>query len=168
MNWPKPWVDLIRPNGSPLGQDALIVATKKCVKQGCEVAETCAVGAEASVPEPTPKRTRTKSKAAPRKRPNLEIPAQPELSAEPPGELPAASEVPVPSVHASSVCLAKPNLGDVHWHKQDSNILDGRESLFLKVWDVVSSFRRPKSETRPVPAKKQAVEDDDLYSNLFK
>jgi hypothetical protein len=33
---------------------------------------------------------------------------------------------------------------------------------------VVSSFRRPKSETRPVPAKKQAVEDDDLYSNLFR
>jgi hypothetical protein len=144
------------------------VATKKCVKQGCKVAETCAVGAEASVPVPTPKRNRARSKAASRKQPEVEKSAQPELIAEPPGELPSASEALAPSVLASSLCSAQPNLGEVHWHKQGSNILDGRESLFLKVWDVVSSFRRPKFETRPQPVKKQAVEDDDLYSDLFK
>jgi hypothetical protein len=142
------------------------VATKKCVKQGCEVAETCAAGAAISVP--TPKRTRTRSKAASRKRPDVEKSAQPELSAEPPGEVPSASEALAPTALASSLCSAKPNLGEVHWHKQDSNILDGRESLFLKVWDVVSSFRRPKFEPRPQPAKRQTVEDNDLYSDMFK
>jgi hypothetical protein len=167
MSWPKPWVDLIKPSGSPLGQDASIVATKKCAKQGCEVAETCAVGTEASGPVPTPKRTRVRSKAAPRKRPDVEK-SQPELSTEPPEELPSTSESPEPSALAASLCSAKPNLGEVHWHKQDSGILDGRESLFLKVWNVVSSFRRPKFQPLPQPAKKQAVEDTDLYSDLFK
>ena len=138
------------------------------MKEGCEIAETCAVGPDASASIPTPKRPRVKSKTAPRKQPDAEKSAQSELSAEPPRELPSASKAPAPSVLASSLCSAKPNLGEVHWHKQDSNILDGRESLFLKVWDALSSFHLPKFGTRPQPVKEQAVEDDNFYSDLFK
>ncbi len=68
----------------------------------------------------------------------------------------------------TAVPPVKANMGEVHWQKRSSSILDGRESLFLKIWVLISSFPMAKAEGCPRPTKKSAAEDADPYADLFR
>ncbi|KIL96669.1 hypothetical protein CCC_01932 [Paramagnetospirillum magnetotacticum MS-1] len=45
--------------------------------------------------------------------------------------------------------------------------MDGRESLFLKVWNAISSFQTPKAPVRPKTPKKRPEAELDPYADLF-
>ncbi|CAA7626561.1 conserved hypothetical protein [Magnetospirillum sp. SS-4] len=140
--------------------------TRKCEKPVCDSAEPCAVEADQALAPPAAKRTKAKTRT-PKPRQTVILNAGPAEATPAPTVAPAA-----PSAEAAPAVTTgqavKTGLGEVHWQKQEAaGILDGRESLFLKVWNAISSFQMPKAPARPKAPKKQPATEVDPYADLF-
>ncbi|RAU23457.1 hypothetical protein CU669_04875 [Paramagnetospirillum kuznetsovii] len=136
--------------------------TRKCGTSACDNANSCASDTERT-PSPSAAK-RAKAKTPRPRRAHLQD-ADPVVTA----PVPAIEAAPVVDTAptATTAQSVKTGLGEIHWQKRDAGILDGRESLFLKVWNALSSFQMPKAPLRPKAPKKRPETEIDPFADLF-
>jgi hypothetical protein len=136
--------------------------TRKCGKPVCDNAASCAADTERAPPPSAARRAKARTPK----------PRRSDLRDADPTDIVTAPPPPAPAVEAAPAVATgqsvKTGLGEVHWQKrEEAGILDGRESLFIKIWNAISSFRTPKAPVRPKTPKKRPEAELDPYADLF-